>query len=159
MIRPMAAQAPSELHSALAAIARAIADSLEVRAVWDAVADACRAVVPFDAMGIVKLEPGGTVRAVAAAGEDDVKQLEGAVFPRAGFSPALGPMPIASSSSSTTRNPNWTSRIRSIGSRWSAAIARSCARPCNIAIGASARYCWCRARPGDSRNRTGKRCW
>ena len=68
MIRPMADQAPSDLHAALAGIARAIADSLEVRAVWDAVAEACRVLVPFDAMGIVKLESDGTVRAVAAAG-------------------------------------------------------------------------------------------
>ena len=87
----MAVQAPSDLHAALAAIARAIADSLEVRAVWDAVADACRALEPFDAMGIVKLEADGTVRAVAAAGEVEAKQLEGVVFPRAGYSPAFWP--------------------------------------------------------------------
>ena len=83
--------APADLLAALAGIARAIADSLEVRAVWDRVADACRTVVPFDAMGIVRLEDGGLVRAVAAAGEPEVKALEGQVFPRAGFSPAFWP--------------------------------------------------------------------
>jgi len=87
----MDATAPLELQAALAGIARAIADSLEVRAIWDSVADACRAVVPFDAMGIVQLQRDGTVRAVAAAGEDSVKSLEGAVFPRDGYSPAYWP--------------------------------------------------------------------
>ena len=60
---------PADLQVALASVAQAIADSLEVRQVWDRVAAAFRAVVPFDAMGIVQLEPGGRVRAVAAAGE------------------------------------------------------------------------------------------
>ncbi|MCC8361742.1 sigma 54-interacting transcriptional regulator [Lysobacter sp. A6] len=86
----MSDQAPA-LQAALAGIARAIADSLEVRAVWDRVADACRTLVPFDAMGIVKLERDGTVRAVAAAGEDSLKALEGAVFARNDYSPAYWP--------------------------------------------------------------------
>jgi transcriptional regulator with GAF, ATPase, and Fis domain len=82
----------ANLHAALAAIARAIADSLEVRAVWDRVYDACRTIVPFDALGIVCLEPGEQVRAVAAAGTDaNVKKLEGAVFPRAAYSPVFWP--------------------------------------------------------------------
>lgn len=72
-------------------VARAIADSLEVRDVWDRVAAACHTVVPFDAMGIVRLDEGGQVRAVAAAGEPSVKNLEGQVFPRAGYSPAFWP--------------------------------------------------------------------
>jgi transcriptional regulator with GAF, ATPase, and Fis domain len=82
----------ADLHAALAAIARAIADSLEVRQVWDRVFAACRTIVPFDALGIVCLEPGGQVRAVAASGDDPAtKKLEGAVFPRAAFSPAFWP--------------------------------------------------------------------
>lgn len=88
---PMSATPPSDQQAALAAVARAIADSLEVRDVWDRVADACHTVVPFDAMGIVQLEDGGMVRAVAAAGEPEVKALEGQVFPRNGYSPAHWP--------------------------------------------------------------------
>ncbi|MBF6022951.1 sigma-54-dependent Fis family transcriptional regulator [Lysobacter niastensis] len=87
----MSATRPGDLHAALAAVARAIAESLEVRDVWDRVADACHTIVPFDAMGIVRLEEGGQVRAVAAAGEPAVKALEGQVYPRAGFSPAFWP--------------------------------------------------------------------
>src|SRR5690348_7214601 len=90
MIGAMSDQAPA-LQAALAGIARAIADSLEVRAVWERVAEACRTVVPFDAMGIVRLERDGTVHALAAAGEDTLKSLEGSVFPRDGYSPAYWP--------------------------------------------------------------------
>lgn len=68
-----------------------IADSPEVREVWDRMADACRTVVPFDAMGIVRLESGGRVRAVAAAGELAVKALESQVYVRADFSPRFWP--------------------------------------------------------------------
>jgi hypothetical protein len=46
----------SQLHVALASVARAIAESLEVTEVWDRVASACRTIAPFDAMGIVRLE-------------------------------------------------------------------------------------------------------
>ena len=59
---------PERLHAALASVARAIADSLDVHEVWDHVAEACRVVAPFDAMGIVQLEPEGKVRAIGAAG-------------------------------------------------------------------------------------------
>ena len=82
---------PANLQAALAAVARAIADSLEVREVWDRVADACRMVVPFDAMGIVKLEPDGRVRAVAAAGSSEFRAQAGGVFPRDGYSPRFWP--------------------------------------------------------------------
>jgi transcriptional regulator with GAF, ATPase, and Fis domain len=83
--------ASADLRVAIASVARAIADSLEVREVWDRVAEACRAVVPFDAMGIICLEPGGRARAVAAAGELAAKALEGQVFERAQFSPRYWP--------------------------------------------------------------------
>src|SRR5262245_12121455 len=94
--------ATTDLELALAAMAQPIAGSLEVRRVWDHVADACRSVVPFDAMGIVRLEPDGQVRAVAAAGELFVKPLENRLFPRSRRS--SGPTVIASWSSSATRN-------------------------------------------------------
>ncbi|GAB3371733.1 hypothetical protein GCM10027431_21080 [Lysobacter rhizosphaerae] len=86
----MSANGPDALQAALAAVARAIATSLEVRDVWDRVADACHTVVPFDAMGIVRIEDGGQVRAVAAAGEG-TEDLVDRVFPRSGYSPQLWP--------------------------------------------------------------------
>src|SRR5262245_30297087 len=87
----MATVGPGDLPTALASVARAIADSLEVHDVWDRVAEACHTVVPFDAMGIVRLEEGGMVRAVAAAGEPRAKQLENQVFARNAFSPRYWP--------------------------------------------------------------------
>ncbi|HUL83069.1 MAG TPA: sigma 54-interacting transcriptional regulator [Gammaproteobacteria bacterium] len=85
-------QPAADLHAALAAVARAIADSLEVREIWDRVFDACQAIVPFDALGIVRVDSDGTVRAVAAAGPPEVKKLvETSVFPRSAFSPKFWP--------------------------------------------------------------------
>jgi transcriptional regulator with GAF, ATPase, and Fis domain len=89
--RAMSATRPADLQAALAAVARAIASSLEVRDVWDRVAEACHMVVPFDAMGIIRLEGDRQVRAVAAAGEPRVKELVGQVYPRDGFSPKFWP--------------------------------------------------------------------
>jgi transcriptional regulator with GAF, ATPase, and Fis domain len=93
---PISAQGPAAgagLHASLAAIARAIADSLAVAEVWDRVFDACRTIVPFDALGIIAIEPGGDkVRAVASAGLDaSVKRLAGSVYPRSAFSPKFWP--------------------------------------------------------------------
>jgi transcriptional regulator with GAF, ATPase, and Fis domain len=87
----MPGEMPNELQGALAAVARAIADSLAVREVWDRVADACRIIAPLDGMGIIQLESGGQVRAIAAAGDPTVKALENQVFPRSGFSPVFWP--------------------------------------------------------------------
>jgi transcriptional regulator with GAF, ATPase, and Fis domain len=82
----------AELHAALAAIARAIADSLEVREVWDRVFEACKTIVPFDALGIVRFEPGGThVRPLAQAGADLTVLTEVPIYPRAEFSPRFWP--------------------------------------------------------------------
>jgi transcriptional regulator with GAF, ATPase, and Fis domain len=81
----------ADLHAALSEVARAIADSLEVREIWDRVFHACRTIVPVDAMGIVCLEPEGKVRAVAVAGPPEVLKLEGVVFPRAAMSPRFWP--------------------------------------------------------------------
>jgi Nif-specific regulatory protein len=87
----MAGETPDELQRALAAVARAIADSLAVREVWDRVADACRTIVPFDGMGIIQLEGADRCRAIALADESANKDLEDRVFPRSGFSPAFWP--------------------------------------------------------------------
>ena len=88
----MSATMPGDLQTALASIARAIADSLEVRDVWDRVGEACHAIVPFDAMGILRIQPDGEhVYAVAAAGEVSFKALQGMQFVRTDFSPVFWP--------------------------------------------------------------------
>jgi transcriptional regulator with GAF, ATPase, and Fis domain len=80
----------SQLHVALASVARAIAESLEVGEVWDRVATACRSIAPFDAMGIVRLE-GDQVYSVGAAGDPRFVALVHRFIPRANFSPKLWP--------------------------------------------------------------------
>jgi transcriptional regulator with GAF, ATPase, and Fis domain len=79
-----------ELQSALTAVARAIADSLELKDVWGRVADACRAVVPFDGMGVSQLLPADRVVVVNAAGDPATRLLERA-FGRAEYSPRFWP--------------------------------------------------------------------
>jgi transcriptional regulator with GAF, ATPase, and Fis domain len=81
---------PAELHVALASVARAIAESLEIGEVWDRVATACRSIAPFDAMGIVRLE-GDQVYSVGAAGDERFVALVHRFIPRANFSPKLWP--------------------------------------------------------------------
>jgi len=82
----------ADLHAALAAIARAVADSLDVREVWDKVFEACKTIVPFDALGIVRFEPSGdAVRPLAQAGADLTVLTEVPIYPRAAFSPAFWP--------------------------------------------------------------------
>jgi transcriptional regulator with GAF, ATPase, and Fis domain len=78
------------LQTALSSVARAIADSLELKEVWDRVADACRAIVPFDGMGVSRLE-GERVRIVAVTGTPAADQLVETVFARADYSPRLWP--------------------------------------------------------------------
>jgi transcriptional regulator with GAF, ATPase, and Fis domain len=82
---------PADLHLAFASVARAIAGSLDIKEVWDRVAVACRTIASFDAMGIVRIEPGGQFRAVAAAGEGQFRALAGRTYQRADYSPKLWP--------------------------------------------------------------------
>jgi transcriptional regulator with GAF, ATPase, and Fis domain len=81
----------AELHRALASVARAIADSLEIREVWDRVAAACHTVVPFDAMGVARLEADGKVHAIAAAGARPLKAYVDQIFERTDYSPSFWP--------------------------------------------------------------------
>ena len=67
-MRDSLADPAADLHVALASVARAIAESLEITEVWDRVATACRTIAPFDAVGIVRLE-GDQVHALGAAGD------------------------------------------------------------------------------------------
>ncbi len=94
---------PEDLQAALTAVARAIAESLDVREVWDRIAAACRTVAPFDAVGISELLPGERVKVIVAAGDDAARDFlvskgpwmpEGQderIFSRDDFSPRLWP--------------------------------------------------------------------
>src|SRR5262245_34584893 len=84
------AAGPEDLQAALCALARAIADSLDLKEVWDRVATACRLVVSFDAMGISRFETPDRIRVHATVGDPDGR-LEEIVFTRADFSPGLRP--------------------------------------------------------------------
>ncbi len=84
-------EAPKELQAALSAVARAIADSLELTEVWDRVANACRTVVPFDVMGVSQLLPGDRVHVLVAAGDPAASEFQEGLFGRGEFSPRFWP--------------------------------------------------------------------
>lgn len=79
------------LHAALTSVARAIADSLDVKQVWSRVGDACRTVVAFDGMGVARLAPDGQVHLLLSMGTLEAPDLREVSFPRAEFSEALWP--------------------------------------------------------------------
>jgi transcriptional regulator with GAF, ATPase, and Fis domain len=83
--------APEALQAALSSVARAIAESLELKDVWGRVAEACRTVVPFDAMGVSRFEAGPRVRTYVTAGEAGAFSLEERLFARDDFSARLWP--------------------------------------------------------------------
>src|SRR5688572_29463045 len=80
-----------DLHTALASMAGAIAESLELKLVWDRVADACRAIVPFDGIGVAVVEPGNRVRVIAATNAPAAENLVELAFSRSDYSPAFWP--------------------------------------------------------------------
>jgi transcriptional regulator with GAF, ATPase, and Fis domain len=80
-----------DLQKALSSVARAIADSLELKEVWPRVSDACRAVVPFDAMGVAQFQPADRVRVLVAAGDPAARDLQERSFARDDFSGPLWP--------------------------------------------------------------------
>src|SRR5262249_7673954 len=75
-------------QQALCAIARAIAESLELSQVWDRVAEACRTMVPFDGMAVSRFEK-DHVHTVVVSGTE-ARHRE-SVIPFADFSPLLRP--------------------------------------------------------------------
>src|SRR5262249_11270742 len=83
-----------ELQTALTAVARAVAESLELREVWGPVADACRAVVPFDGMGVSQFQGEDRVVVGATAGDPAARGLQERVFGRTDFSPRLWPRAV-----------------------------------------------------------------
>jgi two-component system response regulator HydG len=95
-----------DLEIALASVARAIADSLEVREVWERVVEACRTLVPFDAMAIWRLEPGGGRHVIAALGEA-MDRFDGRVFQPADFSPEEDDPPIIVSDTEEWLDPSF----------------------------------------------------
>jgi transcriptional regulator with GAF, ATPase, and Fis domain len=80
-----------DLQTALSAVARAIADSLELKEVWARVAEACRTVVPYDGMGVSRLEPGDRVRVTATTGFPAAENMIHLVFSRSDYSPSFWP--------------------------------------------------------------------
>jgi transcriptional regulator with GAF, ATPase, and Fis domain len=81
----------ARLQAAVRGVARAIADSLELKDVWDRVAEACRTVVPFDGMGVSRLQGDGRVRAMAAMGIPASATMVDRFFERSAFSPRFWP--------------------------------------------------------------------
>ncbi len=78
-----------ELEFALSSVAHAISTSLELDAVWERVAEACRVVVPFDGMGISRYESGDRVRVAIAARVVPADELNERIFLRTEYSPRL----------------------------------------------------------------------
>jgi transcriptional regulator with GAF, ATPase, and Fis domain len=90
------ATGPDDLQRAVSGVARAIADSLELREVWGRVAEACRTVVPFDGMGIARFEAGGRIRVYVTAGDPAAAGLEERVFGPGDSSPRIRPANLES---------------------------------------------------------------
>jgi transcriptional regulator with GAF, ATPase, and Fis domain len=80
---------PEDLQAAISQVARAITESLDLHEVWGRVADGCRLVVPFDGLGVSRLEGGDTVHVYATAGDPRGHPLEEQVFKLQDFSPAI----------------------------------------------------------------------
>jgi transcriptional regulator with GAF, ATPase, and Fis domain len=79
------------LVAALSQVASAISDALAIEQVWDRVGDACRTIVPFDAMGIVRVRDDGSVQPLAATGDVELRRLVPQRFFRRDFSPRFWP--------------------------------------------------------------------
>jgi transcriptional regulator with GAF, ATPase, and Fis domain len=79
------------LPRGLSDVARAIADLLELKEVWDRVTEACRAVVPFDHIGVSTVEADGRVRVLAVTGIPAAQHLTELVFARSDYSPGYWP--------------------------------------------------------------------
>ncbi|HVR09286.1 MAG TPA: sigma 54-interacting transcriptional regulator [Thermoanaerobaculia bacterium] len=95
----VAAAAPDgeALLDALCRIARLAAESLDLREVFERVAEATRPVLPFDRMGVMRIEGADTARLYAIAGGDGPRQVVeiGAPVPRCDISARLWPLPAA----------------------------------------------------------------
>ena len=81
---------PDPQLAALSRIARAVAETLEPKEVFARVAEAATTLLPFDTMGVSRLETADTVRRYAVAGSF-VPQDLARVLPLADFSPSIRP--------------------------------------------------------------------
>jgi len=91
----MTAAGGDALLDALCRIARMAAESLDLQEVFARVAEATRPVLPFDRMGVVRIEGPDTARPFAIAGGDGSPPIveTGAPVPRGDISPRLWPLP------------------------------------------------------------------
>ena len=78
------------LQAALCSVARAIAESLELKQVWGRVAEACRTVVPFDGMGVALLE-GDRANTLVVAGNAQAQEMRESSYSFSDFSPLIRP--------------------------------------------------------------------
>src|SRR6266704_64560 len=81
---------PDPQLAALSRIARAVAETLEPKEVFARVAEAAATLLPFDTMGVTRLETADTVRRYAVAGSF-VPENIARVLPLADFSPSIRP--------------------------------------------------------------------
>jgi len=82
------------LPSALSRIARIVSGTLELKEVFSQVAEAAREVLPFEAMGVCRLEGANSLRNYAVAGHT-VESDPAEVICLEDFSPAIRPQPGA----------------------------------------------------------------
>src|SRR3989441_2583 len=87
---PYVLMEPDPLAAALSRIARAVSETLELKDVFARVAEAAATVLPFDTMGVTRLETPDTVRRYAVAGRFVPEDLS-RVFSLEDFSPAIRP--------------------------------------------------------------------
>jgi GAF domain-containing protein len=95
-----AATGGDALLDALCRIARLAAESLDLQEVFARVAEATRPVLPFERMGVVRIEGPDTARHYAIAGGDGTRPIVeiGSPVPRGDISPRLWPSPPARAS-------------------------------------------------------------
>jgi len=83
------------LVSVLSEVSRAVAGTLELREAFERVADAVGRILPFDAMGVTRLEEPDTIVLYAVAGERAEREHETTRFRRDEMSAVLWPSPLA----------------------------------------------------------------
>jgi hypothetical protein len=129
VLRPGATSRSEKLGTALSAIARTVAESLELKAVFSRVAEAAREVLPFDIMGVsVVRDPdvpwddleNVTFSAYAVDGEMSADEI--GHYRRADVSPGCGAMsPARCSGAPTSARPSTPRSCSTAGSwRWTA---------------------------------------
>jgi Nif-specific regulatory protein len=91
--RPRAIEGGDPFPSVLSRIARIVSGTLELREVFAQVADTAREVLPFEAMGVCRLEGPDVFRKYAVAGFEPEEDDAAGVARLDEFSPAMRPQP------------------------------------------------------------------